>query len=178
MKRLAMIALTLAACSSTDAQTMQPVFSDWQKALVDGKFDYIYSHTSVTLKSRWLYDLFASGNQVALEANKKLTKEMADDFDHWYVANRREHSPGMIPTALPATLARSPWLEEVLRASFKNAQPGLKGEFNALQFKDARIDQDKATIMVENRHGRPEAFEIVKEDGIWKWNYWKPGPPK
>jgi hypothetical protein len=197
MKQLVSCALLvsalLAACagdqtqlSSADSRALEPCFNDWKNAVVSADFDYVYNHTSVTMKARWLYNLYIPVqtkdgprySEYAADCVRKLPKELGDEFEHWLRFNRQNEGPESLVSALPATLAKSDWLKETLRGHFMSEYSTLKHEFAAKVFREAYVEADAATITVLNIRQESEMYEMVKEDDVWKMNYWKPSPPK
>ncbi len=194
MKRLAWFALAaLAACSSSntqmsnpDTKTLEPVFADWKNAVVDGNFEYVYEHTSVAMKSRWVYSLFTPNytekgpkfTEFAMGCYKKLPRNLREEFEAWLKVNRMSESKDSMPGPLPSHIISSEWLRETLKEHFKIEHPTLKHDFAAKEYRDAYIDGDAATLTVLNIKRETEMYEMVKENDVWKMNYWKPAPPK
>lgn len=187
-----LLLLSLAACGarsqqmSADSQSLRPVFADWQTAIVEGNFDYIFEHTSTTMRARWLYTIFTpiettdgvEFGPIAQDMIKKLPKSIVSDFETWLRVNRLNQGPEMQPGPLPSTIMSNPWLHETLKKHFDQQQPFLKHEFSGKEFREGYIDGDAATILVKNIRGESEMYEVVKEEDAWKMNHWKPSPPK
>lgn len=193
MKLFAGIAMvSLVACGhrsqqmSADSQMLRPVFTDWQAAIVENKFDYIFDHTSATMKARWVYTIFTplefkdglEFGPIAKEMIKKLPKELTPDFENWFRVNRLNQTAESMVGPLPSTIMSHAWLRDLLRRHFEQQQPTLKHEFSGKEFRDGYVDGDAATIFVKNIRGDSEMYEVVREDEIWKMNHWKPSPPK
>jgi len=193
MKLFAGLALvSLVACGfhsqqmSADSPALRPVFTEWQTAIVDGDFNYVFERTSATMKARWLYGIFTpvetkdglEFNPVAKDTIKKLPPMIATDFENWLRVNRLNQSAEMSVGPLPSNIMSNPWLRETLKAHFDKQQPLLKHEFQGKEFREGYIDGDAATILVKNIRGDSEMYEVVREDDTWKMNHWKPSPPK
>lgn len=177
---------TGAQMSNADSRALEPVFNDWKNAIIEGKFEYIYSHTSASMKSKWLYDIFTPAylqskpvyGPVAASSIKRLPADLNTDFENWLRMNLLNQTQESLVGPLPSTIMKSEWLKETLKEHFEREQPKLKHDFAAKEFRDAYIDGDAATLTVLNIRRESEMYEVVKEDDVWKLNYWKPSPPK
>jgi hypothetical protein len=198
MKRSAWFAASVAALSACagsgggqektpETRDLAPVFAAWKTAWVEGNFDGVYKLTSVTFRSRWVYEMFipvsdrnggVTYGKEAAEAYKKIPADIAADFESWMRTNRINDNIAFIPPPLPTHIMKSEWLKQTLRADFAVRLPTVKHIFAGLEYREAFLDGDVVSLVVRNIRNESEIYELVKEEDEWRFNYWKPSPPK
>jgi hypothetical protein len=142
-------------------------FEYWRGLVVDGRFSECVQMMTQSYKSQWLYDVLTKGDFSAGQWRAKLTGPARTDLDLWFSEAGKDASAGRV-LMLPRSVLAEPSLNPLLASYLVAERAELADQFRRLQIVKVSADEYGVTVLVHNRRGDPELYQLVVESGGWK----------
>lgn len=172
MRRIVALWVVLASCEPFPDEDRQyeggrGSFEAWKEAMIAGRLGEVVAMTTVSLRSQWIYDRLLENDPAALDWKGKLKGGARSDLDLWFGEAGKNTSSGRVPT-LPATVLREPTLTTLLTGYLKDAQADMARDFKSQKVVQVASDDRGVSVLVHNKSGDAEIYQLSQEDGYWK----------